>query len=65
MKVEVGDKVKIKAQGILVTGKVVRVDHWEGYGWDIELTEANVPGGYSHWKQGTDGGEIVEVIKGD
>ena len=55
-----GDKITIKAKGITVTGRVISVE-WNGVedGWYIELTEANVPGGYSYWKQGIDGGDIV------
>lgn len=59
--VKKGDRVTINAQGIRVTGTVVNVYHWGADGWDIETTDANVPGGYSRWKQNQDGGEIVQV----
>lgn len=56
------DKVTIAAQGIKVTGTVTAVEHWGGHdGWDIEMKDANVRGGYSRWKQGTDGGKIIQV----
>ncbi len=57
-----GDTVVIKAQGIQVRGKVLSAAYYGGRdGWYIELIEANVPGGYSYWKQGLDGGSIIEV----
>ncbi len=60
--VNVGDSITIEAKGIRVTGKVYSVDFWGGNdGWYIELVNANVPGGYSYWKQGFDGGSIVEL----
>lgn len=60
--VEVGDVVVVEAQGMRVKGRVEVVDYWgEEYGWDLELADANVRGGYSRWKQGTDGGKLVEV----
>jgi len=60
--IEKGSIVTIQAQGIQVTGKVLSADNWGGKdGWYIEMTEANVPGGYSYWKQGQDGGTLVEV----
>jgi hypothetical protein len=61
-KIEKGSIVVIKAQGITVTGKVLTADNWgDRDGWYIEMTEANVPGGYSYWKQGQDGGKLVSV----
>lgn len=60
-KIQKGDIVEISALGINVRGKVVFVDHYGDDGWDIELTDANVKGGYSHWKQQLDGGNLVSV----
>jgi hypothetical protein len=60
-KVNKGDVVTIDAQGLLVTGTVYSADWWESGGWYIELTNANVPGGYSYWKQRYDGGDLVIV----
>lgn len=57
-----GTPVVIKAQGLTVRGEVISAEHYgSGDGWYIELGNANVPGGYSYWKQGQDGGELVEV----
>lgn len=62
MTISTGDQVTIQAKGITVTGKVLSAtDYEEDGGWYIELTEANVPGGYSYWKQGMDGGQILTV----
>jgi hypothetical protein len=62
LKVVKGDVVVIKAQGITVKGEVLSADYWgDKDGWYIELTKANVPGGYSYWKQRFDGGKLVEV----
>jgi hypothetical protein len=62
MKITKGDTVVIQAQGIKVKGEVLSADNWGGKdGWYIELTKANVPGGYSYWKQGQDGGKLIEV----
>jgi hypothetical protein len=63
LEVNKGDKIKIRAQGINVSGTVVSVDYYGEDGWQIELTDANVPGGYSSWKQREDGGDIIEVSK--
>lgn len=58
-----GDQVTIKAQGITVTGTVCETPHWFGEedGWYIEMTKANVPGGYSYYKQRYDGGDVVKI----
>ena len=61
--IEKGDKVTIQVQGIEVTGEVYSANHYGKDGWYIELTNANVSGGYSYWKQGQDGGDIIEHIK--
>lgn len=63
-----GDIVTVKAQGITVTGEVLSANYYKGDGgWYIELNNANVPGGYSYYKQDYDGGDVVEVLrkKGD
>lgn len=69
--VKVGDQITIQALARTVTGKVVTVEHWDfdfdhhgniaGGGWYIQLTEANVQGGFSYWKQGWDGGRITHI----
>jgi hypothetical protein len=69
--VKKGDRIKVQAPTITVTGTVVTVEHWDydmdrqgnivGGGWYIQMTDANVPGGFSYWKQGCDGGKIVEI----
>lgn len=64
LKIKKGDSVTIKVQGIKVTGEVLSADHWgEKDGWYIEMTNANVSGGYSYWKQGQDGGEIINHLE--
>ena len=57
------DTVTIKAQGITVTGEVLSAEHNGKNGWYIELENANVPGGYSYYKQIYDGGDVVGVSK--
>ena len=69
--IQPGDRVCIKALGITVCGLVHSANHYgfdrnedgeiTGGGWYIELLKANVPGGYSYWKQGIDGGHIISV----
>ena len=69
--VKVGDRITIQGPAATVTGKVVTVEHWNfdfdrhgnivGGGWYIQLTEANVQGGFSYWKQGMDGGRITHI----
>lgn len=56
-----GDKVTIKAQGIKVTGIVYSATFYNNEGWHIELIEANIPGGYSYWKQNQDGGTVEKA----
>jgi len=57
-----GDTVTIKAMGRTVTGKAISANFFgEQDGWYIELTEANVPGGYSYYKQSYDGGNVIAV----
>lgn len=56
-----GDRITIAAQGIKVTGTVLNADWYDPEGWYIEMNEANVPGGYSYWKQRYDGGKIVAI----
>lgn len=59
--VNVGDKIEIAAQGIIVRGIVVSADWYDSAGWYIEVDNANVDGGYSYWKQREDGGRITKV----
>lgn len=54
-----GDPITISAQGIVVKGIVAVAIYWQELGWDIEIEQANVPGGYSRWKQWQDGGRII------
>lgn len=56
-----GDSITIRAQAISVTGTVVTVEHNGPDGWYIQLKYANVPGNFSYWKQGIDGGRITHV----
>jgi len=62
-KINKGDDVTIKAQGITVKGDVLSAEYYEDGGWYIELINANVPGGYSYYKQKYDGGNVVNVQK--
>lgn len=60
--VKVGDEIAVQAQGIVVKGKVLTVDHYGAYdGWYIQMSPANVPGNFSYWKQGIDGGNIIAI----
>lgn len=36
--------------------KVIYAEHWDRFGYDIEFLDPR--GGYHHWKQWDDGGEI-------
>lgn len=56
-----GDLIKIKAQGITVIGEVYSAEYYDPEGYYIEVTRANVPGGFSYWKQRYDGGKIVSI----
>jgi len=62
-----GDVITIAAQGVKVKGTVLSVDHnGPRDGWYIELGDATSGGliwggGYCYWKQGSDGGRVVEV----
>jgi len=47
----------------LVNGEVLSAEHNGKNGWYIELENANVPGGYSYYKQIYDGGDVVGVSK--
>jgi hypothetical protein len=61
-KIVYGDRIAIQVQGRLIIGSVESAeDYGNDGGWYIEMTRANVPGGYSYWKQGSDGGKIVQV----
>lgn len=57
-----GDMVTIEAKGTKVTGKVISAcNYGTDGGWYIELGGASVPGNYSYWKQGYDGGNITAI----
>lgn len=60
VKIETGDTVKFRAQGRTFEGKVLTADNnGNKYGWYIEMIDNN--DGYVYWKQGHDGGELLEV----
>ena len=62
--VKVGDTVTIEAMGFTTDGTVVYADYFKGDGWDIEFSNASNPkvqGGYGHWKQYFDGGQLVAI----
>jgi hypothetical protein len=56
-----GQQIEITAGSIKVSGTVATVNHWGQAGWQIEVMNANVPGGYAAWKQWQDGGEITKL----
>ena len=61
VRVLTSDRITIHAQGVTVSGTVISAIFWgPPDGWYIEITLNN--GGYSYWKQGLDGGEIVSVV---
>lgn len=61
--VKKGDMIEVEAQGIVVKGKVYDANWFNGAdgGYYIEIIDANVPGGYSYWKERQDGGKIVSI----
>jgi hypothetical protein len=60
--IERGQSIVVSAMGRTVKGTVLSAsDYGRSDGWYIEIGECNVPGGYSYWKQGLDGGRIVSV----
>lgn len=61
LNIEKGDKITIAAMGLKVKGTVTSVNYYDYTGYYIELTDANVPGGYSYWKQRDDGGMVIEI----
>lgn len=61
IEVNKGDSIEVKAQGITVKGEVRSADYYDDAGWYIEIINANVPGGYSYWKQRDDGGYIAKL----
>lgn len=57
LKIQKGDTIKIKSQGTTAEGTVLSADYYgERDGWYIELEAP-----YRYWKQGFDGGYVVEV----
>jgi hypothetical protein len=59
--ISVNDNIVVAAQGLRIRGDVVSVNYYDEAGWYIEITNANVPGGYSYWKQRDDGGHVIEI----
>ena len=60
IRISEGDKIKVWCQGELVEGKVISaMDYDEDGGWYIEMTD--LKGVYRYWRQGQDGGELLEV----
>ena len=65
--VNIGDRLAIKALGLTSTGTVVSAEFITNYGeindggWDIEMKDSNVSGGYCHWQQRNDGGFIFAI----
>lgn len=58
--IEKGTEVAIMFNGRKIKGTVISARNWGGNdGWYIELTRED--GGYGYWKQGPDGGALVEV----
>ena len=61
-KISEGDYIKISALGTTLEGTVISASNWgDSDGWYIEFDSTRV--GYSYWKQGMDGGKIVEWVK--
>lgn len=60
MKAFKNDVVVIEHRGMKVEGTVLSANHWgESEGWYIEMIDTD--GMYRYWKQGEDGGELLEV----
>lgn len=56
MKAQAGDIVKRNGKTWEIK-TIYDQDYWKGYGWRIEFEDTN--GGYHHWKQELDGGELL------
>ncbi len=60
--INIGDEIIVAAQSIKVKGTVLTVDHYGAEdGWYIQMSPATVPGNFSYWKQGIDGGNVIAV----
>lgn len=57
-KARVGDRVSAMGLTFTIAGILYQC-HGESYGWDIEFKDPN--GGYHHWKQESDGGELIRM----
>lgn len=60
LEIQKGDSIKITTKTSTVKG-TVNVFHKYDEGWDIEIENANVSGGYCRWKQWQDGGYVSEL----
>lgn len=63
MRIERGDQIKIKVSGCVYEGTVLTANdytEWDNGGWYIEFM-SNHGNGYAYWKQGEDGGKIIEL----
>lgn len=60
LEIQKGDSIKVTTRTLTVKG-IVSTFHKYDEGWDIEIDNANVSGGYCRWKQWQDGGYISEL----
>lgn len=52
----IGDAVIVKNKKYYIA-KILYQDYWDRFGWDIEFIDDH--GGYHHWKQYADHGELI------